>query len=132
MVLHGHSKGLGLNLEVASNAAHTKDTEDLALGVVAQGWVGVAAPVAGAQGDHAGVEVAQCAEDQEHVCVGGGIVDSRRCVGNADVVLGAGAHIDLVVSGACVWSAYCSASSLAGVHCYDSPPPGVDNGMLGI
>lgn len=75
VVLHRHSERLSLDLEITSDAAHTEDTEDLALGVVAEGWVGVTLPGAGAQGDHAGVEVAQGAKDQEHVCVGGGIVD---------------------------------------------------------
>lgn len=105
MVLHGHPKRFSFNLKVSPDASHAEYAEDLSLGIVAQGWARDAAPISGAQGDHASVEVAQGAENQEHICVGGGIIDGRRGVGDADGVLGAGVHVDLVVSGPWVWLA---------------------------
>jgi len=61
----------------------------------------MSAPLALATREHGRVETAQGAEDQKHGGVGRGVVDGRRDVEDADVVLCAGVDIDLVVAGAC-------------------------------
>lgn len=109
VVAHRHAERARLGRHVAPDAAHAQDAEDLALRVVPErGEVGeVAARAAGAakgapaERRHAGVEVAQGAEDEEQRDVGGGVVDGRRDVGDADVVRAARGNVDLVIPGAC-------------------------------
>lgn len=96
-----HPERLGLPLQVASDAAHAQDPQDLAFGVVAQRGRGLAAPFALAKGEHGGVEVAQGADDQEHVHIGGGIVHGGGDVGDPDWGFSgaAGVDVDLVIAG---------------------------------
>lgn len=63
MVDNLHPERLGLLLQVAAYPAHTQDTEDLVLWVVAEAGERGTAPLAFAEGVHAGVEVAQGADD---------------------------------------------------------------------
>lgn len=103
MVDNLHAERLGLALQVAPDAAHAQDPQRLAPRVVAQRGRRLAAPLALTQGRHARVEVAQGAEDQEHVHVGGGVVGGRGDVGDAQrrVARAAGVDVDLVVAGSC-------------------------------
>lgn len=80
MISDTHSKGPRLGSDVAANAAHAQDAQDLALGVVAQRGRRRAAPLAGSQGVDADGEVAQGADEQPDVDVGGGIVDGGGSV----------------------------------------------------
>ena len=102
VVANLHAKRPHLVGHIAPDAAHAEDSQNLAPGVVAQLRRRVAAPLAPAQGGHGGGQVAQGAEEQEDSHVGGGIVDGRRRVGDADVPVCAGGDIDLVVAGAVV------------------------------
>lgn len=102
MVDHPHPKRLGLPLQIPTNAPHPQHAQHLALGVVPEHRRRLPAPLALAQGQDARIEVAQRADDQEHVDVGGGVVDGRGDVGHADrrAAQAAGVHVDLVVAGA--------------------------------
>lgn len=93
-----HPKRPRLVGQVPAYAAHAQDSQYLAARVVPERQV-AAAPLAAPQGGHTGGEVAQGAEDEEHVRVGGRVVDGRGYVGDADLAGGAGVDVDLVVAG---------------------------------
>ena len=100
MINDRHAEGFCFGLQVAPDAAHAEDAEDLALRVVAERlWRG-AAPCVLPERLDAWVVVAEGAEDQEHGCVGGCVVDGVGDVGDVDAVGGAGGDVDLVVAGA--------------------------------
>lgn len=102
MVDNLHTKRLRLLLQIPSNTSHSQHTEDFALWIMSQSGRRLATPFPFAEGLHARIEVAQGADDQEHVYVGGGVVDGGGDIGDADGGLaeGAGVNVDLVVSGA--------------------------------
>lgn len=58
------------------------------------------APFGISESEHGGVEAAQGAQDQEHVCVCCGVVDDCGDVGDTDAAFAAGCCVDLVVAGA--------------------------------
>lgn len=95
-----HAKRLRLLLQIAADTTHAEDAEHLVLWVVTERGSGMSTPVAVAQREHGPVEAAERAEDEEHVCVGGAIVNSGRYVGYADSAACAGGGVDLVVAGA--------------------------------
>lgn len=97
-----HPERFGLLLQIPSNSSHTKHAEDFTLGVMAETGSRLAAPFPFAKGKHACVEVAQGADDQEHVDVSGGIVDGGWDVGYAHGGRAEAACVDiyLVVAGA--------------------------------
>lgn len=96
-----HAKGAGLVGDVAADAAHAQDPEDLAAGVVAEIRGRLAAPLTLAGGDHGGGEVPQRAEEEEHGDIGRGIVHGGGGVGDADLAGGAGVDVDGVVASSC-------------------------------
>ena len=63
MVDNLHPERLGLLLQVAAYPAHAQDTEDLVLWIVAEAGEWATAPLAFAESVHAGVEIAQGADD---------------------------------------------------------------------
>lgn len=77
VVSDAHPKGPRLCGDVAADAAHAQDAEDLALRVVAQRGERRAAPLAVAQGLDADGQVAQGADEQPDGDVGRGVVDGR-------------------------------------------------------
>ena len=114
MVLHPHPKCLHFLLQVPADAAHAQDPEGFAFGVVAEGWWGISAPGIGAESDHGGIEGAEGAEDEEHGCVGCGVVDGGGDIGDMDGVGCAGGDVDLVVTGAWgeEWLVSCSSARI--------------------
>lgn len=97
-----HSESLGLLLQVPSNSTHPQHTEDFPFGIMAQNRSRLAAPFPFAEGKHAGIEIPERTDDQEHVYVCGGIVDGCWDVGNAHGrrLETAGVDVYLVVAGA--------------------------------
>jgi len=59
----------------------------------------MSAPLALTQSEHGCVEAAERTEDEEHVCVGGAVVDGGGHVGDTDLSACAGGDVDLVVAG---------------------------------
>lgn len=118
MVNNPHPKRLGLLLQIPANAAHSQDTQNLALGVMAEHGRRLAAPLALAEGENARVEVAQGPDDQEHIDIGGGVVDSRGGVGDEDWGFAetAGVDIYLVIAGAWILSGMGSRQSETAGH----------------
>lgn len=82
MIYSLHPKHLSFRLQIPSDAAHAQDPERLALRVVAQSRGRVSAPFAFSEGVHARVEVAEGADDEEHVDVCGCVVDGCGHVGD--------------------------------------------------
>lgn len=101
MVNNLHTKRLRLLLQIPSNTPHSQHTEDFPFRVMSQPGQRLAAPFPFAEGQHTRVEVAQGADDQEHVYIGGGVVDGSGDIRDADGGLaeGAGVDVDLVVAG---------------------------------
>ena len=99
MVLHLHPKHLHFLLQVPADTTHAQDPKGFTFGVVAEWRWRISAPGVGAQSDHGSVEGAQGAEDEEDGCVGCGVVDGGRDVGDVDGVGGTGRHVKLVVAG---------------------------------
>jgi hypothetical protein len=96
-----HPEGLRLLLQIAPDATHPQDSQYFALGIMAQRRrFRLAPPLPLAEGEHARVEVAHGAQDQEHIHVGRGIVDGGGHVGDTDgrIALATSVHIDLIVS----------------------------------
>lgn len=102
MVDDAHAERLGLALQIPPDASHPQDTKHFALWIVAEDGLRLTAPLPLTEGLHARVEVPQSPDDQEHVDVGGGVVDGRGDIGDADRrgSSAAGVYVDLVVSGA--------------------------------
>lgn len=65
---------------------------------MAKRWRGIASPYAGSEGSHGCVEAAEGAEDQEHVDVGGRVIDGGGGVGDFYIASRAGVDVYLVVS----------------------------------
>lgn len=101
MIDRGHTECVCLLLQIPPDAAHAQNAEDLALRIMSQRRKRLAPPFAFAQRHHARVEVAQGTDDQEHVDVGGCVVDCGWGVGDPNWrrARAAGVHVDLVVSG---------------------------------
>jgi hypothetical protein len=98
-----HAKGTGLVGDVAADAAHAQDPEDLVTRIVTEIRCRVAAPFTLAGGDHGGREVPQRAEKKEQCDVGRGVVHGGGGVGDADLTGGARVDVDGVVASSCTY-----------------------------
>lgn len=101
MVPDLHAECACLPCNVPPDPAHTENSQNLALGIVAEGGQGIATPLASANGLHAGREVAQRSQDQEDGQVGGCVVDGRGRVGDEDGVGCASGDVNLIIARAC-------------------------------
>lgn len=101
MVDNRHTKGFSFGFQIAANAAHAQDTKDFALRVVAEGDWGIAAPLLLTEREHGVVEVAEGAENEEHVCIGCGVVGGGGDVRENQgwIARSADVRVDLVVAG---------------------------------
>jgi len=97
-----HTKGLHLRLKVAADTAHTQDTENLALRIVAVSWRWVASPLALSQCLHRCVEVSESSEDQEDRRVCCAVVYCGWHVADEEwrATLCACVHVYLIIAGA--------------------------------
>ena len=102
VIAYLHPKRPSLVRHVPPDPAHAKDTQGLVPGVVAERRRRVTPPLTPPQRGHALRQVPQGAQQEEDANVGGGVVDGRGRVGNANFALRAGVDVDLVVAGAVV------------------------------
>ena len=99
MVLHLHVECQCTPHDCSANSSHAKNTEDLALRVVSE--ANAITPLTPSKKSHAPVEASKGTENEEHVDVGGGIVNSSGYVGHTDATVSARLDINLVVASAC-------------------------------
>lgn len=102
MVTNLHAKRPSLVGHVPAYPTHTQNPKRPAPGIATIPDGRVTPPLAPPEGSHTLRQIPQRAEEQEHGHVGRGIVDGRRGVGDADLALGAGLDVDLVVPRAVV------------------------------
>lgn len=84
MINNSHPKRLRFLFQIAANPAHTQNTEYLTLGIMPQRRRWITTPFPLSKRLHARIEVTDCADDEEHVYVGGGVVDGRGHVADAN------------------------------------------------
>lgn len=106
VINRSHAEHIHLRFEVAADTTHTKNAEDLALSVMAEGRRRVASPFALSCGEQGGIEVPQGTDDEEDGGVGRTVIYSCWHIGDQNWwrALGTGVYVDLVVAGSYISS----------------------------
>lgn len=98
-----HTESLSLLLQVPSNAAHSQNSQSLALGIVAKACRWLTSPLSFSESVHASIEVAKGAKNEEHIHIGSGVIHGRRHIRDEERGVTGTACVDiyLVVASAC-------------------------------